>query len=52
MQNGGRFEKITIRASSLSNGPRLLWEGYRIVSISKPYVRPIVRGKEVKSVEF
>lgn len=23
----------------------------RIVSISKPYVRPIVRGKEVKSVE-
>jgi len=24
----------------------------RIVSISKPYVRPIVRGKEIKSVEF
>lgn len=24
----------------------------RIVSLSKPYVRPIVRGKEVKSVEF
>jgi hypothetical protein len=24
----------------------------RIVSICKPYVRPIVRGKEVKSVEF
>ena len=24
----------------------------RIVSISKPYVRPIVRGKEVKDVEF
>ena len=24
----------------------------RIVSIHKPYVRPIVRGKEVKSVEF
>lgn len=24
----------------------------RIVSISKPYIRPIVRGKEVKSVEF
>ncbi len=24
----------------------------RIVNISKPYVRPIVRGKEVKSVEF
>ena len=24
----------------------------RIVSISKPHVRPIVRGKEVKSVEF
>ena len=24
----------------------------RIVSISKPYVRPIVRGNEVKSVEF
>ena len=24
----------------------------RIVSISKPYVRPIVRGKETKSVEF
>lgn len=24
----------------------------RIVSISRPYVRPIVRGKEVKSVEF
>jgi hypothetical protein len=24
----------------------------RIVSISKPYVRPIVRGKEVKKVEF
>lgn len=24
----------------------------RIVSISKPYVRPIVRGKEVRSVEF
>ena len=24
----------------------------RIVSTSKPYVRPIVRGKEVKNVEF
>ena len=24
----------------------------RIVSISKPYVRPVVRGKEVKNVEF
>ena len=24
----------------------------RIVSISKPYVRPIVRGKEIKTVEF
>ena len=24
----------------------------RVVSVSKPYVRPIVRGKEVKSVEF
>ena len=24
----------------------------RIVSVSKPYVRPIVRGKETKSVEF
>ena len=24
----------------------------RIVSLSKPYVRPIVRGKEVKNVEF
>jgi hypothetical protein len=24
----------------------------RIVSISKPYIRPIVRGKEVKAVEF
>lgn len=24
----------------------------RIVSLSKPYIRPIVRGKEVKSVEF
>ena len=24
----------------------------RIVSISKPYIRPIVRGKEIKSVEF
>ena len=24
----------------------------RIVSVNKPYVRPIVRGKEVKSVEF
>ena len=24
----------------------------RIVSVAKPYVRPIVRGKEVKSVEF
>ena len=24
----------------------------RIVSIAKPYVRPIERGKEVKSVEF
>ena len=25
---------------------------HRIVSVSKPYVRPIVRGKEVKKVEF
>src|SRR4030042_4488709 len=25
---------------------------YRIVSISKSYIRPIVRGKEVKAVEF
>ena len=24
----------------------------RVVSVNKPYVRPIVRGKEVKSVEF
>ena len=24
----------------------------RIVSISKPYIRPIVRGKEIKTVEF
>lgn len=24
----------------------------RIVSISKPYVRPIVKGKEVKRVKF
>jgi transposase, IS5 family len=24
----------------------------RIVSISKPYIRPIIRGKEVKAVEF
>jgi hypothetical protein len=24
----------------------------RIVSISKPYIRPIVRGKEIKAVEF
>ena len=24
----------------------------RIVSVAKPYVRPIVRGKEIKSVEF
>lgn len=24
----------------------------RIVSISKPYVRPIVRGKEARNVEF
>ena len=24
----------------------------RIVSLSKPYIRPIVRGKEIKSVEF
>ena len=24
----------------------------RIVSVSKPYVRPIVRGKETKTVEF
>lgn len=25
---------------------------HRIVSISKPYIRPIVRGKEIKPVEF
>ncbi len=25
---------------------------HRIVSISKPYVRPIIRGKEIKPVEF
>ena len=25
---------------------------HRIVSISKPYIRPIIRGKEVKPVEF
>jgi transposase, IS5 family len=24
----------------------------RIVSLAKPYVRPIVRGKEIKPVEF
>ena len=24
----------------------------RIVSLSKPYIRPIVRGKETKTVEF
>lgn len=34
-----------------SNDPRESIKG-RIVSISKPYVRPIVRGKEVKNVEF
>lgn len=25
---------------------------HRIVSLNKPYVRPIVRGKETKAVEF
>ncbi|HYM93923.1 MAG TPA: DDE transposase, partial [Chitinophagaceae bacterium] len=25
---------------------------HRIMSISKPYIRPIVRGKEIKPVEF
>jgi transposase, IS5 family len=25
---------------------------HRIVSISKPYIRPIVRGKEIKPIEF
>ena len=34
-----------------SNNPRESVKD-RIVSISKPYVRPIVRGKEVKNVEF
>jgi len=34
-----------------SNDPRESVKD-RIVSISKPYVRPIVRGKEVKNVEF
>jgi hypothetical protein len=24
----------------------------RIVSLSKPYIRPIIRGKEIKAVEF
>lgn len=35
----------------LSNDSRESIPG-RIVSLSKPYLRPIVRGKEVKSVEF
>lgn len=34
-----------------SNGPRESIPN-RIVSLAKPYVRPIVRGKEVKNVEF
>ena len=34
----------------LSHPPKELKD--RIVSLSKPYVRPIVRGKEIKSVEF
>ena len=33
------------------NDPRESVRG-RIVSVSKPYVRPIVRGKEMKGVEF
>lgn len=45
-----------IRALSYQQRQRLLFPDHkienRIVSLSKPYVRPIVRGKEVKSVEF
>ncbi|MFR9627856.1 MAG: transposase [Rikenellaceae bacterium] len=42
-------EKILSQQTKLFNGEKI---ENRIVSISKPYIRPIVRGKETKAVEF
>ena len=57
VSNHERYEKRrqTIRAILNQQGPKF-YEGIRpknaIVSIDKPHIRPIVRGKETKQVEF
>jgi len=52
----GYYEKIKIIRKVLKQQQEIFETGKsvpdRIVSISKSYIRPIVRGKEVKAVEF
>lgn len=45
----GSFDPQTVRKRELSEKKDVR---HRIVSIDRPYIRPIVRGKENKRVEF
>src|SRR4030043_1132080 len=53
---GKYYEKVKTIRKELVQQQEIFKTGksvpYRIVSISKSYIRPIVRGKEVKAVEF
>lgn len=52
---GGYYRRLSVIRKVLKQG-RLLFDGHkvseRIVSVDRHYVRPIVRGKETKAVEF
>lgn len=43
------IENVLIQQEQLFDGEKV---SGRIVSVDKPYIRPIVRGKETKTVEF
>lgn len=43
------IENVLLQQEQLFEGKKV---SNRIVSVDKPYIRPIVRGKETKSVEF
>ena len=48
----GIIRKVYVQQYNLFEDPKYKPEGGRIVSLFKEYVRPIVRGKENKRVEF
>ena len=47
-----RLQKYIVSRNHFNSGHSRESIPNRIVSVSKPYVRPIVRGKETKTVEF